>query len=518
MPLTITHVHLLVKNLRSVVEIWTQISISGDISLKILVADDNASVRRILSALLAAWGYTVVTAADGREAWDILQQDDSPHFAILDWMMPEIDGIDICRNLRSLPTTFPHYVILLTCRGQKEDIVTGLEAGADDYVTKPFEAEELRARVEVGKRYLELQNSLKERMSELQKQGSELRKSNRALMLLNKSSHLLATAGSEIELLQNICKEMVENAGYKLAWIGITKETHDFRLLPTAQAGFENGALEAMRLAWSDIDPSRSPAGRAIQSGHPAIIRDIPNNRQYAHRMVEAAVRGFSSLISVPFKATSTMKGALNIYAKEPDAFDGEEVRLLIKLAENLSYGINAIRTANERRQFEEALQKERDQAQLYLDIAGVLMVALDSNGDIMLVNSKGCSILGISQPELVGKNWFSDFLPLDTQLALLNDYKDLMYTGNGFLEYFESKIVTRDGVEKVLAVHASLLRNIDRKITGMLFSGEDITERKRAEKALRTSEENYRTLFDRMVSTTSAITAYRSGSEDRGL
>jgi PAS domain S-box-containing protein len=483
--------------------------------VKILVADDNASVRRILGAMLTAWGYTVVIAADGREAWNILQQKDSPHFAILDWMMPEMDGIDICKNLRSLSTSFPPYVILLTCRGQKEDVVAGLAAGADDYVTKPFEAEELRARVEVGKRYLELQNSLKERMSELQQQGNELRKSNRALMLLNKSNHLLATARSEDELLQNICNEMVDSAGYRLAWIGLTSESPNLRLLPIAQSGFENGALEAMRLAWSDADPSRSPAGKAILSGRPAIIRNILNNKNYSHRLVEAASRGFASLVSIPFTIAQAQQGTLNIYAKEPDAFDGEEIKLLIKLAENLAYGINSTRTARERRQFEEELQRERDQAQLYLDVAGVLMVALDTNGNITLINKKGCSILDESQQNLLGKNWFSDFMPADSKLELEASYLSLMEQGIGFQEYFERTIVTQSGSQRVLAVHASLLRDKDAKITGALLSGEDITERKYAEKALRTSEENYRSLFDRVVSSTSAIAAYRSGLEE---
>ncbi len=483
--------------------------------MKILVADDNASVRRILEALLTAWGFKVTSAHDGREAWEILKKPDAPPLVILDWMMPEMDGIDICRSLRELPLPFPAYVILLTCRDQKEDIVAGLEAGADDYITKPFEAEELRARVQVGRRYVELQSALRERMTDLRRQGEELRRSNRALKLLNESNRILARSISEIELIERTCMDMVDNAGYRLAWIGFAEYAPGLRLRPVAQAGLEEGSLDAIRLAWSELDPFKSPASKALQTGRPAIVRDLFNNRQNLHRSVETTTRGFSSLIVIPFTTAPSEKGTLSIYAREPDSFDGDEVRLLVKLADSLAYGINALRTAAERRRIEEELQRERDQAQLYLDVAGVLMIALDQEGNITLTNAKGCSILGHSQEYLLGKNWFTDFTPQDVQSGLTLNYKELMTSGIGFQEYFERTVVTKGGAERTLAVHASLLHDKQGKTTGMLFSGEDVTERKQAEKALRTSEENYRSLFDRMVSSSGAIAAYRSVAEE---
>jgi CheY-like chemotaxis protein len=107
-------------------------------------------------------------AADGAEAWSALQGADPPKLAILDWMMPEIDGVEICRRVRASPTATPPYLILLTAKSGKENVVAGLDAGANDYLTKPFNRAELRARVKVGAQVLELQRTLAERVQELE--------------------------------------------------------------------------------------------------------------------------------------------------------------------------------------------------------------------------------------------------------------------------------------------------------------------------------------------------------------
>jgi CheY-like chemotaxis protein len=136
--------------------------------MKILIAEDDPVSRRVLEATLVKWGFEVVNTTGGAEAWAAISAAGAPRLAILDWMMPEIDGLEICRRARQRPSPQPLHIILLTARGQKEDVIKGLQAGADDYVTKPFDHEELRARVQVGVRIVELQAALGDRVVELE--------------------------------------------------------------------------------------------------------------------------------------------------------------------------------------------------------------------------------------------------------------------------------------------------------------------------------------------------------------
>jgi len=136
--------------------------------MRALIADDDRTTTTILSRALARWNLDVTVAHDGAAAWEALTVDDPPSLAILDWMMPSIDGIEICRRIRQDPARAHMYLMLLTSRDTRADVVVGLDSGADDYLVKPFDTEELRARVHVGIRVATLQERLAERVVELQ--------------------------------------------------------------------------------------------------------------------------------------------------------------------------------------------------------------------------------------------------------------------------------------------------------------------------------------------------------------
>ena len=118
--------------------------------------------------MLTISGHDVVATADGRAAWEILEREDAPKLAILDWMMPELDGVEVCRRVHDLARPEPTYLILLTAKDQKEDVVEGLDSGANDYIVKPFDRRELHSRVRVGERVVQLQRDLGEQVRELQ--------------------------------------------------------------------------------------------------------------------------------------------------------------------------------------------------------------------------------------------------------------------------------------------------------------------------------------------------------------
>ena len=140
--------------------------------MDILIADDDPVSLHLLKAKLLKWDYQVTICTDGQEAWKILQSETPPDLAILDWMMPGLDGVQICRNVRVHRSTPYIYLLLLTSRGDTADLVAGMEAGADDYLTKPFNVEELEVRLRAGRRILDLQAELLDAQESLRIQAT----------------------------------------------------------------------------------------------------------------------------------------------------------------------------------------------------------------------------------------------------------------------------------------------------------------------------------------------------------
>lgn len=134
-------------------------SLKESIEVKVLVAEDEPSILFVLEMFLKKWGYDVISACNGAEAWQILQEEGAPRLAILDWMMPCMQGVEICREVRKRTEQPKVYILLLTAKAQKADILAGLGAGADDYMTKPFDPEELRLCLEAGCRMIESRDS-----------------------------------------------------------------------------------------------------------------------------------------------------------------------------------------------------------------------------------------------------------------------------------------------------------------------------------------------------------------------
>jgi DNA-binding response OmpR family regulator len=134
--------------------------------MNVLIAEDDLTSRNMLASVLGKSGFDVLEATNGLEALGLLLGADAPKMAIIDWMMPEVDGLEVVRRVRARQTKLPPYIIMLTTRGEKSDIVKGLDVGADDYLAKPFDIGELRARINVGRRMMDLQAQLAAQVEE----------------------------------------------------------------------------------------------------------------------------------------------------------------------------------------------------------------------------------------------------------------------------------------------------------------------------------------------------------------
>jgi len=143
--------------------------------LRILIAEDDATSRVKLTAVLKKLGHEVVATSDGEQAWEAMQKADAPRLLILDWKMPHLDGVEVCRRLREVETDRPAYILMLTALNEKQHVIEGLDAGANDYATKPIEPTELRARIAAGRRILVMQDRLVAQADELRKALSQVK-------------------------------------------------------------------------------------------------------------------------------------------------------------------------------------------------------------------------------------------------------------------------------------------------------------------------------------------------------
>ena len=189
-----------------------------------------------------------------------------------------------------------------------------------------------------------------------------LRKVNRALKMLSECNHALVRAANEESLLHSICEIIVEEGGYRLAWVGIAMQDEKKTVIPVAQAGYEDGYLESLNITWDDTERGRGPTGTAIRIKKPSIAKDILHDPKFAPWRAEAIKRGYASSIAIPLIDNDRALGALNIYAAEADAFNEDEVTLLAQLADDLSFGIMALRTRVERKRAVAALQEAHDE------------------------------------------------------------------------------------------------------------------------------------------------------------
>lgn len=379
-----------------------------------------------------------------------------------------------------------------------------------------------------------------ERAMELQDKSVEtavaedtLFKAHRAIKALSECNHALIHIDDETDLLQEICRIIVEVGGYRMAWVGYAEQDLRKTVTSRAKSGYEQGYLQALNITWEDNERGRGPVGAAIRTRTPSIVRYVQTHPEFEPWRPEAVKRGYASIIGLPLFLEKHILGCLAIYAAEPDAFDWEEVNLLKKLADNLSYGIEGLRSRKARRLAEEALQgayddlerrvgertaelivvneelhrqirerhlieaklrRSEERYRLIFNHSPVGIMHFDQHGTIIDCNEKFGEIIGGAKEAIVGFNMLEslrdDAMRQAVELAL-----------RGEIGYFEGEYFSVIGHKRatISAIYNKITSN-DGSFLGGVGIFEDITQRKQAEQALQMSRERLRHLLSQQI------------------
>ena len=339
----------------------------------------------------------------------------------------------------------------------------------------------------------ELERQIQQRTADLVRANEALtaeirerRRVDRARRALGRCNQVLVRADDEHQFLRELCRVIVEVAGYRLCWVGYAEQDEAKTVRPVAHAGYEEGYLDTVRVTWADAERGRGPTGRAVRTRAPAVFRDVTRDPDFAPWRAEALRRGYASVIGIPLLSDPEVLGALTIYAAEPEAFDEDEVQLLLELADDLSYGIVALRTRAARQRAEESLKQACAYNRRLIEASLDPLVTIGPDGRITDVNGATEAATGFPRAELVGRDFADYFTEPERARA---GYQRVFSEGS--VRDYPLELRHRDGHVTSVLYHAAIYRDEVGKVVGVFAAARDITERKRIEEALRRSEDN---------------------------
>ncbi len=317
-------------------------------------------------------------------------------------------------------------------------------------------------------------------VTERKRAEEALRLANRQLWMLSDCNEALIRSVDEAELLKTICRIAIEIGGYRMAWVGLAEDDMAKTVRPAAWAGIDDGYIALANVSWADTERGRGPIGIAIRSGRPCPVQNILDDPRFAPWRPEAAKRGFASACALPLKVNDRTFGAFSIYSAQSDAFDTKEAALLQRLADNLAFGIAALRTRRERERAEEALRSsERKLSEIVRTSPAFISVSTLDEGRILEINDAYTALLGFERAETIGRTVHElNLWPTPGERAHVLS----LVKGEGRIHNLEARLRRKSGeIVDVLMSMASI--TIEGQAC-LITIGTDIGDRKRAEKA----------------------------------
>ncbi|HOU15074.1 MAG TPA: PAS domain S-box protein [Anaerolineae bacterium] len=378
-------------------------------------------------------------------------------------------------------------------------------------VEEAYSGEELRSR-----RYFRVSHSpikdeagmiigvavLAQDMTERKLAEEALHRSNRELRAISNCNQVLLRAVDEQTLLNEICRIVCDEAGYRMAWVGYAENDEVRTIRPVAWAGVEGGYLEQARLTWSGTERGRGPAGMAIRTGEITYTQDFTTDPRMAPWRESALQRGYRSSITLPLKDENARTfGIFNIYASNPNAFTSDEIQLLAELAGDLAFGINTLRTRAERKRAEEALIEAHSRLEQSARFTEALLSAIptpvfykDREGRYLGCNRAFTEVMGVTAAEMTGKTVY-ELWP--SEHAQVYHSKDLELMGHPVRQVYEFMVRDKDGANRPVIYAKDVFRDENDQVAGIVGAFLDITERKKAEMQIQASEQLFRALVE---------------------
>lgn len=312
-----------------------------------------------------------------------------------------------------------------------------------------------------------------------------LRRANRALLTVSHCSQVLVRVQSEPELLREICRVIVEDGGYRLAWVGYARDDEERNVEPVGHWGYEAGYLEKLGVVWSDTPRGRGPTGTAIRTGRPVVCQDVSSEPAMEPWRADALARGYRASLVVPLREGGHVFGALTVHAPEAGAFDGEEITLLSELANDLAYGIMALRARSEHARAEAALGESEERFRQLAENIREVFWMIDARSGQTLYMSPGVErMYGISAEKLVRTPEAAvELIHPDDRARIVRAWDTVIAGG----EYdHEFRLQRPDGTIHWVHARAFPVRDASGAIYRVVGVTDDITARKRVEDQLR--------------------------------